>query len=386
MSEDLLNDLKERVESIHFDVSDEMFESIWAGTIRKHKQRKWFFAAITAAAASLAILFIILPVKNKDDQAIEMLGNTVDIEKDVLIGQNNETHYMASVSKEESFRQTNSTCVETDPSHTVVDGISKTIIDIITGAESQKNEADKNDCVKPEKNTQQQPNHSNPIMDFGLDESKSHHRKVQFAVAGTMPGMGNKAEYLLHSKQSVSSKDKEGPSIDEEPLPESALDPFISYNVPVSLRVLVSGKIIDCLFIEAGVSYSIHNNTSSIDIIDVQLHQQLHFVGIPMGVRYNLLNYGRTSAYIRAGGAVEKCVSGHINEDGGQNLCKIRIDPLFWSAEASLGAQVCIAGPLHLFAEAGGSYHFANSTGNLTYYGAHPLMFSIQAGARLELF
>ena len=152
------------------------------------------------------------------------------------------------------------------------------------------------------------------------------------------------------------------------------------HHFPVSASIAISYPFSERIAAETGISYTILSSSilsPSASGTETSM-QTLHFIGLPVNLRYTLYEIGRSSLYASAGGAMEKCVSAKINGK------PFNIKPLFWSANCGAGYQVSIARGLGLFLEAGGSYHLRNEATSYTVYDENPLQFSLQAGLRIQ--
>lgn len=152
------------------------------------------------------------------------------------------------------------------------------------------------------------------------------------------------------------------------------------HNFPVSARIAISYPFSERIAAETGISYTLLSSSilsPSASGTETSM-QTLHFIGLPVNLRYTLYEMGRSSLYASAGGAMEKCVSAKINGK------PFNIKPLFWSANCGAGYQVSIARGLGLFLEAGGSYHLRNEATSYTVYDENPLQFSLQVGLRIQ--
>ena len=402
MSDTWLNEIKEKVQNVRCDVPEEMFDSIWENAIGERTRRRRIGVIIASAAASAAVVASVLTVNLKEVTTIDaqeesyLTADAGDLrpadagsvsETALAYGVGYETQ--ASRGKRAVNRQAVQPIAVTAPATTAdkEDFDDKPVsTDIDTPGKGNYVNRDE---TSPRVGFDRQPDIDYLAQILEPERGSQRSNRVGLSISGTTPATNKEMPGLVSFQQIVSSIQNNGDGnlvttyfgIDNQEGHEAQY----RHRMPVGVRVMLSADCADRLSFEGGLSYSFHHS-ALIDNGPYQYYQQLHFVGIPVGIRYNFLKYGRSSVYVRVGGAVEKCVSGQFYEDAGHNLSKINIDPLFWSAEASLGAQVGIAGPLYVFAEGGISYHFANSSGDLTYYGAHPQMFSLQAGARINLF
>jgi hypothetical protein len=117
----------------------------------------------------------------------------------------------------------------------------------------------------------------------------------------------------------------------------------------------------------------------------------LHYIGIPLDVRYDIWSGGALSLYLSAGGQFEKSVSGTeiqtLSSGTGENLTRKRslADRPQWSARGSAGLQWDFTRAAGIYLEPGVNYYFDNGSALETLYKARPLNFGLRVGLRFAL-
>ena len=163
---------------------------------------------------------------------------------------------------------------------------------------------------------------------------------------------------------------------------------------PVQVGVTLAYSFTDRLSLESGLTYSclISDLSSGTDKGNYRIRQSLHYLGIPLNLRYDFLKINRFSMYSSLGGQMEKCVSGKTVTDYfslGEKISsengKIMVEPLQWSVNAHLGAQYSFTGWAGIYLEAGAAYYFRNNSPVNCIYSERPLNFSLRAGVRFSL-
>ena len=119
--------------------------------------------------------------------------------------------------------------------------------------------------------------------------------------------------------------------------------------------------------------------------------QQLHYLGIPLRLSYNIFDSKYLTVYASAGGMAEKCISGsartivEINGTETDNTAgRINIKPLQWSVSAEAGVQGNINDFIGIYIEPGASWHFDNGSLVSTVYKEKPLNFNLEFGIRFS--
>ena len=165
----------------------------------------------------------------------------------------------------------------------------------------------------------------------------------------------------------------------------------VQHRLPVKTGLTFAYRLNDRVSLESGVVYT--NLTSDLkfggDRHYLSGRQTLHYIGIPVNVRYRAFTWKKIDIYAAAGIQGEKCVSGKTvkdyildNQDPKPDSEKITIKPLQWSISASAGAQFNIVKTVGIYAEPGLSYYFDNGTEVKTIYKDRPLNFNVNLGLR----
>lgn len=158
------------------------------------------------------------------------------------------------------------------------------------------------------------------------------------------------------------------------------------HHAPVSVGMQVAFGIAPRLSLSTGVVYT---RTSS-DFYpyapnsDYQVHQVLHYVGIPVGLNYELWRSGGFHAYVMAGAEADYNVKNDTDEDGTKKENAKR-DRVQFSGKASLGAQYDISPSVGLYIEPGAKYYFDNGSDIENTFKDKKLNFNLQFGLRFNL-
>lgn len=175
---------------------------------------------------------------------------------------------------------------------------------------------------------------------------------------------------------------------DEEVISEA------NHSLPVRLGASVGYDIDDQWTLNTGVVYTkLHSTlTSGTSSSYYTNNQNVHYLGIPLSLHYNILNRPHLRFYGAAGGMVEFGVKGDVEVT---NITRSKLVstehnnitdiPVQYSANAALGAEYDITHGIGIYAEPGISYYFKNTTNLSTIYSAHPLNFNLQIGLRWNI-
>lgn len=163
---------------------------------------------------------------------------------------------------------------------------------------------------------------------------------------------------------------------------------------PIQAGVSVAYSFTDRLSIESGLTYSclVSDLSSGTPSGNYDIRQTLHYIGLPLALRYDFLKIKGFSLYASAGGQMEKCVAGKTRTDyfvDGKKVSsengRIMVEPLQWSVNAYVGAQYSFNRLVGLYIEPGAAYYFRNSSPVNCIYSERPFNFSFRAGLRFSL-
>ena len=117
----------------------------------------------------------------------------------------------------------------------------------------------------------------------------------------------------------------------------------------------------------------------------------MHYLGIPLKLRWKFLRKRIFDLYLAGGGMVEKCLSGklsaHYEVNDRPSLTEdepLRVDPLQWSVSAAAGITLKLAPHVNLYAEPGIVYYFDDGSHVSTIRKEKPLNINLQAGLRFD--
>ena len=158
------------------------------------------------------------------------------------------------------------------------------------------------------------------------------------------------------------------------------------HHAPVSVGLQVAFGIAPRLSLSTGLVYT---RTSS-DFYpyapgsSYNVHQVLHYVGIPVGLNYEFWQSGGFHAYVMAGAEADYNVKNDTEEEGVKKENAKR-DRVQFSGKASLGAQYDITPKVGLYVEPGAKYYFDNGSHVENTFKDKKLNFNLQFGLRFNL-
>ena len=165
---------------------------------------------------------------------------------------------------------------------------------------------------------------------------------------------------------------------------------------PISFGLTVSYPLSQRLSLTSGVVYTKTRSdfTQIIRSQQISKEQTLHYVGIPLGLSYRLLQIGaRTSpsankqglftAYVSAGIQADWNAAARLTTEGVES--PMDRDRIQWSANACIGLQYNLMPQIALYAEPGMNHYFDNGSPVSNFFKDKPTSFRLQLGLRLNL-
>ena len=152
------------------------------------------------------------------------------------------------------------------------------------------------------------------------------------------------------------------------------------HRLPIRFGLSLHYQFRPRLAFMSGISYTRLYSEFSFPLYgNISYSQRLHYIGVPLGVAWQLWTANRFSVYLAGGAMVEKCVSVSIDGDyTGQK-------PWQWSVNGAVGAEYAFTSLLGAYIEPSLGYYFSDGTQLEHYYKEHPLAPSIEFGLRMHL-
>ena len=151
------------------------------------------------------------------------------------------------------------------------------------------------------------------------------------------------------------------------------------HRLPIRFGLSLHYQFHPRLAFMSGISYTRLYSEFSFPLYgNISYSQRLHYIGVPLGVAWQLWTANRFSVYLAGGAMVEKCVS--VSIDGDYTGKK----PWQWSVNGAVGAEYAFTSLLGVYLEPSLGYYFSDGTQLEHYYKEHPLAPSIEFGLRMH--
>lgn len=169
----------------------------------------------------------------------------------------------------------------------------------------------------------------------------------------------------------------------------------VRHHSPIRTGLSLAYRLNDRWSLESGVTYAlvgsdIHEGNNDNFVKETQ---RLHYVGIPVGVRYRICSWKKLAVYLSSNVLAEKCVSGQThrkyfisgNVNGEEETTNIASHPMQWSLGAKAGVEYDLNNQFSVYAEPGCIYYFNDNSSLETVFKERPLDFNLNLGVRLTV-
>ena len=171
-----------------------------------------------------------------------------------------------------------------------------------------------------------------------------------------------------------------------------AMEARYEHQLPITLQLMLSRQISEKASIETGLSYTQLNSTitTGSSSANIQEHQRLRYVGIPIRFGWTWYDKARLRFYSSAGGMLEMPIHSTVDVRhfyNGTNTFQKEVSPhvpVQWSVSLGLGAQYNVTPYLGIYLEPSLQYFINHGSGLKTYHTEHPFEFTLPLGLRLH--
>ena len=423
MKEDWLN----RVRESQADFSEPEPEGLWEGieagleaeAVSRRKVSRWWWVMLPVAAAVALVLFLSVPgfesvsdTKPSIVEAVEPI-EIIDSQLITSVGQSSETALLAysgmprtSKTNVSQFEMSEAVAEQKSSGATMADADKTT-------EESSKPRDVSSPNKTPDNGLSENRRPENLPSENWPSESDKPARRARRSgfslgllasnVAGSRSSSseyaalyGSTVTRQIHgfSETSADFPDSQGYAGVMQSNSGNEISSTVRNWQPVQVGVSVAYSFTDRLSIESGLTYSclVSDLSSGTPSGNYDIRQTLHYIGLPLSLKYEFLKVKGFSLYALAGGQMEKCVAGKTRTDyfiDGKKVSsengRIMVEPLQWSVGAYVGAQYSFNRLVGLYVEPGAAYYFRNGSPVNCIYSERPFNFSLRAGLRFSL-
>ena len=407
MKDDLLNSIKDRLDSYEESAPEGLWSDIEASVFPKEKPRKAAFVPwmwLSAAAAAVAAVLIVTNTLSNDPKEDRIVAQT-DITPSSSVNPGDDpasSEELASLLADADVMPVepaapgrvgsmpvksvpeNQASLEPEP-----EMAAEAEPDVVLEPESEMVvEAEPTVPVEQEQDRRVATNHDGE--DWSGYMSATDDGETGFlsriSMKASLAGAATQSQDVSNYDPAMfyyGSGDTRSSGYTDEPTRAFApMDPLISassvetdtrHHRPVRMSLTFHMPLGGIFGVETGASYTLLRSTvttTSGSTVNRNI-QTLKYLGIPVNLTADLYGNDWCRLYLSGGGMAEKCVSGEIK-------------PLLWSLNAAAGLQVNLGRSLGIYAEPGLSYHFDDGSPVRTIYKDRPLDFMMTVGARMS--
>lgn len=427
MAEDWLNKIRES----QTDFSEPEPEGLWEGiesglaAVSRRRTVRWWWAALPAAAVAALVLFLSVPGHRDASDAPLMTSAVAELKSttepfdvvprevessvpanllaysgtllasDMEVGKPSEASADDAGNASEEFpkRQENSAW-----NNTPGDSSSETSSSETSSLENSSSETSSLETISSENWPSENDNLVSKTrrggFSFGLLTSNVAGSRSSVSKYAALYGSTVTKQIHGFSETRADFPDSQGYADVMKSNSSNEISSTVKNWQPIQVGVSVAYSFTDRLSIESGLTYSclVSDLSSGTPSGNYDIRQTLHYIGLPLALRYDFLKIKGFSLYASAGGQMEKCVAGKTRTDyfvDGKKVSsengRIMVEPLQWSVNAYVGAQYSFNRLVGLYIEPGAAYYFRNSSPVNCIYSERPFNFSFRAGLRFSL-
>ncbi len=407
MKDDLLNSIKDRLDSYEESAPEGLWSDIEASVFPKEKPRKAAFVPwmwLSAAAAAVAAVLIVTNTLSNDPKEDRIVAQT-DITPSSSVNPGDDpasSEELASLLADADVMPVEPAApgrVRSMPVKSVPENqaslepepemAAEAESDVVLEPESEMVvEAEPTVPVEQKQDRRVATNHDGE--DWSGYMSATDDGETGFlsriSMKASLAGAATQSQDVSNYDPAMfyyGSGDTRSSGYSDEPTRAFApMDPLISassvetdtrHHRPVRMSLTFHMPLGGIFGVETGASYTLLRSTvttTSGSTVNRNI-QTLKYLGIPVNLTAGLYGNDWCRLYLSGGGMAEKCVSGEIK-------------PLLWSLNAAAGAQINLGRSLGIYAEPGLSYHFDDGSPVRTIYKDRPLDFMMTVGARMS--
>ncbi len=186
-----------------------------------------------------------------------------------------------------------------------------------------------------------------------------------------------------------------GPTVPGTSLPnEEYIDEITKshHHQPIKFGLTFQYNFNKRLGIETGIMYTrLSSDITTYSIVKTEIGRQtLHYVGIPLNIKFSAWSWKCLDIYLSAGITGEKCIHNElitttIATNTYEEVKSLHgKKPFQWSTNFGAGLQIRVIPTVSIFAEPGVSYYFDDGSSLNTIYKEKPCNFNLNIGLRLS--
>ena len=163
--------------------------------------------------------------------------------------------------------------------------------------------------------------------------------------------------------------------------------PKAKHHAPISVGAQVGVHLAERLTLSTGVVYTrTSSDFATSEVSGYDTKQVLHYVGVPLGINYEVWGTKNLHTYVMLGGEADFNVKNHTEVDGvALDQVEVKKDRAQFSGKASVGVQYDVVPQVGLYLEPGAKYYFDNGSDIENTFKDKKWNFNLQFGLRINI-
>lgn len=172
----------------------------------------------------------------------------------------------------------------------------------------------------------------------------------------------------------------------------------LEHNQPINFGLTINKKINNHFSLESGISYTYLSSkvkSSSTSLYSQNDMQYFHYLGVPLNLNYNFVEWKKLKVYLSVGGVVQKDIYGRldryrlVNNAGGngtteKNKKNISQKNIQMSVNSSFGLSYPIYNNISVYTTVGGAYYFDAKNEYETIYSDKKWLLNLNLGLKFD--
>lgn len=236
-----------------------------------------------------------------------------------------------------------------------------------------------------------EPQAKRPVDDRGIDQlppseslPKRNETPDRWSLGLTASGGLIAANNSVSTDRQVISEEKYNAGISSPGVTYAQTETVWKHRLPVRFGLGVQYRLNDQLSLLGGISYTyLYSECSTSLYRNISYHQKLHYLGVPLGIVWQLWSSGHFRINLSGSAMLEKCISASFDNKRSNDIYGKK--PWQWSLNAAAGVEYSFTPQLGIYLEPSLGYYFDDGTHLEHYYKEHPLAPSINLGLRFNI-
>lgn len=163
--------------------------------------------------------------------------------------------------------------------------------------------------------------------------------------------------------------------------------PKAKHHAPISVGAQVGVHLAERLTLSTGVVYTrTSSDFATSEVVGYDTKQVLHYVGVPLGINYEVWGTKNLHTYVMLGGEADFNVKNHTEVEGVTlDQDEVKKDRAQFSGKASVGVQYDVVPQVGFYVEPGAKYYFDNGSDIENTFKDKKWNFNLQFGLRINI-